>query len=96
MNAIDGDTGVGGEVQYRVIPSWGSDRFSINQNNGLVRLNGALNYEDVSSSVSYLTDSSALNITVFSYRAWKASLVSIIAISGSRTLLTSLQLLYSL
>ena len=46
--AEDGDTGLGGQIQYRIVPSWGSDRFFINRNNGVVSLNAALNYEDVS------------------------------------------------
>ena len=46
--AEDGDTGLGGQVLYRIVPSWGSDRFVINRNNGVVSLNAALNYEDVS------------------------------------------------
>lgn len=46
--AEDGDTGSGGQIQYRIVPSWGSDRFVINRNNGVISLNAALNYEDVS------------------------------------------------
>ncbi|XP_067948846.1 protocadherin Fat 4-like [Watersipora subatra] len=45
--AIDADLGVGGEVAYELVTQWGSDLFSVDEQSGLVRLEGSLNYEMV-------------------------------------------------
>lgn len=48
VTAVDGDLGVGGEVTYRILTTWGSDLFSMNPQSGLITLEGAVDYEDVS------------------------------------------------
>ena len=47
IKAVDNDLGVGGEVMYSIVPSWGSDLFSINSQSGLITLDGSLDYEEV-------------------------------------------------
>jgi len=53
VKAVDDDLGVGGEVKYRILSTWGSDLFSINSQTGLITLEGSLDFEEVSVGMSF-------------------------------------------
>ena len=51
VTATDLDLYEGGRVSYRIFDTWRSNLFTIDARTGEIRLNGALDYEDVSRPV---------------------------------------------